>query len=497
MDNIKIAAAYLRVSTDDQTEYSPDAQRRELHDYAKKNNLLLDERYIYADEGISGRRAEKRPAFMKMIADAKSPEHPFDLILVHKFDRFARSREDSVVYKAMLRRVGVDVVSIKEPISDSTYAGLIESIYESVAEAYSLNLAQEVRKGMTEKALRGEPQTAPPFGYRLQKENSPRVGQGRRHSNSRFIPDEEEAPIVQWLFEQYAAGDTFFSLAKQLNARGITTHRGSRMENRTVEYILRNPVYIGMLRWNPKRRARRNYADPDTMTVQGNHQPIIDKKLWDTVQSRISEQKARWRYHARPSSDRKHWLCGIVRCAACNSTLILCFEKWLKCSNYVRGSCRFSQHIDVANIETAFLARLQHDTLSVSAKPVRLIRTASAAESALVSLRSELARAQKKRERLTDAYLNSAIELDEFNRLRPVLDSEIANAASAIAAAEQEQPPVDTSAALRNQIKITLATLTSDAATVAEKYEAANAIVEHCTWNKSTQTLSITYRISI
>jgi DNA invertase Pin-like site-specific DNA recombinase len=164
---IKTAAAYIRVSTEDQTEYSPDAQLRELREYAAAHSMILDDRFVYADEGISGRKADKRPAFQEMIRTAKLKDHPFDVILVHKFDRFARSREDSVVYKSMLKRCGVDVISIKEPLAEGSYSGVMEAIYESFAEAYSINLGTEVKKGMTEKARRGEIQTAPPYGYML------------------------------------------------------------------------------------------------------------------------------------------------------------------------------------------------------------------------------------------------------------------------------------------------------------------------------------------
>ena len=137
---IKTAAAYIRVSTEDQTEYSPDAQLRELREYAAAHSMILDDRFVYADEGISGRKADKRPAFQEMIRTAKLKDHPFDVILVHKFDRFARSREDSVVYKSMLKRCGVDVISIKEPLAEGSYSGVMEAIYESFAEAYrSLN----------------------------------------------------------------------------------------------------------------------------------------------------------------------------------------------------------------------------------------------------------------------------------------------------------------------------------------------------------------------
>ena len=100
----KFAAAYIRVSTDDQLEFSLDAQIKALKDYAKRNDMIILNEHIYADEGISGKRADKRPAFMKMIATSKKKPRPFDVILVHKFDRFARSREDSVVYKSMLKR---------------------------------------------------------------------------------------------------------------------------------------------------------------------------------------------------------------------------------------------------------------------------------------------------------------------------------------------------------------------------------------------------------
>jgi DNA invertase Pin-like site-specific DNA recombinase len=101
---MNIAAVYIRVSTDSQTEYSPDAQLKAIKEYAKKHDIQIDPRYIFKDEGISGRKAEKRPAFMEMIRTAKSKPSPFNKILVHKFDRFARNREDSIVYKSLLKK---------------------------------------------------------------------------------------------------------------------------------------------------------------------------------------------------------------------------------------------------------------------------------------------------------------------------------------------------------------------------------------------------------
>ena len=186
-------ACYIRVSTDDQTEYSPDAQLKLLKNYAKANNIILTNDNIFVDEGISGKRADKRPAFMQMIATAKTKPKPFDVILVHKFDRFARSREDSVVYKSLLKReAGVKVVSITESMEDDKFSVILEAMLEAMAEYYSLNLAEEVKKGMTEKANRGELQSTPPFGYKAE--------------NGQLVKIPEEARLIKFIFEQFASG---------------------------------------------------------------------------------------------------------------------------------------------------------------------------------------------------------------------------------------------------------------------------------------------------
>lgn len=480
---VRIAAAYIRVSTEDQTEYSPAAQLRELQEYASAHHLILDERYIYSDEGISGRKAEKRPGFMRMISDAKCPAHPFHVILVHKFDRFARSREDSVVYKSILKRCGVDVISIKEPLSEGNYSGVMEAIYESFAEAYSLNLGQEVKKGMTEKARRGEVQSCPPFGYRLE--------------NHIFVPHEIEAPLVRALFIRFVSGESYFGLAKWLNTQHITTHRGSAFENRTVEYILHNPVYIGKLRWNPSGRTCRNYNDPNLMIINASHQPLIDLSTWEKAQTRAAELKSRQRYHSRPPSERKHWLSGIVRCAACGATLIWSSPHYFKCSHYAKGRCRQSQHIAADTLTEAFLFRLREDTQFSSKLSFRTLRSKSSSENQLQQLQQKLNRIATKEARLTDAYLNAALTLDEFHTLKSNLQLEADALRSEVATIETIRPHEDTTAFLRSTIAQTLHTLHSDISSIEEKHNAANALVEHCTFDKSTRTLTIIYRPSL
>ena len=146
---LKIGAAYLRVSTDDQLEYSPDSQLKLIRDYAKRDGYVIPEEYIFRDDGISGKSAEKRPAFQTMIATAKQTPPPFDSIFVWKFSRFARNQEESLVYKNLLKRNGVAVRSISEPsMEDSPFSGLIESIISWMDEYYLTNLSGEVKRGV-------------------------------------------------------------------------------------------------------------------------------------------------------------------------------------------------------------------------------------------------------------------------------------------------------------------------------------------------------------
>ena len=111
---MRTAAAYIRVSTDDQLEYSPDSQLLQIRRYAKGNGFLLPQQWVFVEEeGRSGRQSSKRPEFLRMIAAAKQSPKPFDAILVWKYSRFARSRQDSIVYKSMLRKeLGIDVIDL-------------------------------------------------------------------------------------------------------------------------------------------------------------------------------------------------------------------------------------------------------------------------------------------------------------------------------------------------------------------------------------------------
>ena len=164
------AALYARVSSDRQdVDLSVSAQLRALKDYASANGYSVAREYV--DEAESGRVAD-RPQFKEMIDEGSKPNARFEVILVWKFSRFTRKREHAVVFKAMLLRKGIRVVSITEHADDSPTGKLMEAIIESVDEFYSENLAQDVTRGMREAASRGFfLGSKAPFGYRRVKVN--------------------------------------------------------------------------------------------------------------------------------------------------------------------------------------------------------------------------------------------------------------------------------------------------------------------------------------
>lgn len=314
LPDYRTGALYIRVSSDKQEELSPDAQKRLLMDYAKKNKILIKPEYIFMENGISGRKADKRPEFQRMISLAKSNPSPFNCILVWKFSRFARNQEESIVYKSMLRKqCDVDVISITEPLIDGPFGSLIERIIEWMDEYYSINLSGEVIRGMTEKAMRGGYQSTPPLGYKA-------VGRGNP-----FVVDPAEAQTVKYIFDQYCHHHKEpTAIARQLNDMGIRTKRGGLFEKRNISYILRNPFYIGELEWNG-------------IKSQGTHETFISKELFQEASQIYNDTFKPIR--RRSVSSCRHWLSGLVKCSICGSSLSYnkCKYPFFHCWKYAKG----------------------------------------------------------------------------------------------------------------------------------------------------------------
>lgn len=412
--NMKTACAYIRVSTDKQEELSPDAQKRLIIDYAKKNNLSLINDNIFIENGISGKKADKRPQFMRMIGHAKSKEHPFDVILVWKFSRFARNQEESIVYKSLLKKCNVEVVSISEPLVDGPFGSLIERIIEWMDEYYSIRLSGEVLRGMTEKALRGGYQSTLPLGYKMNKDTGiPYIYEG-------------EAVIVRKIYKDYIAGHSYLEIARELNSLGYKTKRGATFEGRTVEYILENPFYHGVVRWNRQKHDDHTIKDiGDWILAEGKHEALIDKDTWDEVQHLIALRSRP--YKARASGHMKHWLGGIVKCSDCGASLMAGLNATrYQCGNYNKGKCLHSHYIKTTTLEQAVYEALEKILDGTCSLHYELKK--STAKNSIKSdkevILEQIKRLGAKEARIKQAYRDGIDTLEEYKENKELLNNE-------------------------------------------------------------------------
>ena len=195
----RTAVAYARYSSAGQRDVSIEQQLHDIRAYAAREGFNII--HEYADHARSGyKRTESRTAFQQMLSAVDSGA--FDTVLVWKVDRFGRSREDSAVYKGRLRRRGVRVVYVMEPIPDGSAGVLLEGMLEATAEWYSVNLSENVKRGMDDNASRCLYNGTRVYGYACGPALSDRTGAGRRrppdlcHVPGRF-PDHDHRPGLE------------------------------------------------------------------------------------------------------------------------------------------------------------------------------------------------------------------------------------------------------------------------------------------------------------
>ncbi len=480
-NDLKICAAYIRVSTHDQEEYSPDSQLKLIRDYARKNGYVLPEEFVFQDDGISGRTAEKRPGFMRMIATAKEKPRPFETILVWKFSRFARNQEESVVYKSLLKKEnGIDVVSISEPLMEGPFGGLIERIIEWFDAFYSANLGAEVRRGMTERASRGLPVSVAPLGY--------------TYRDKAFVVIPEEAATVRAIYQDFINGVPIIAIAKKLNSQGIRTKRGGPWENRTVRYILTNPVYTGKVRWC--REGANDYHCSTllegTMIVDGEHEAIISQEDFDRAQQRMEDYLKRYKGTA-PKAQRQEvsrMLQGLVKCSACGGTLSFT-GTGMNCVQYVHGKCRVSHYITVKKLEELALNSIEEQMSSLELSIIPRQRPDLEVE------RQRLEQLLKREEavlgRYKEAYAAGVDSLEEYRAHKAASGKRTGEILKALDSLQQ--PTEVDPAAFAEKHREVVRALKDGNLTDQEKNQLLRGFVDHMVFYKDTKKVEVVYYV--
>lgn len=424
---MKTGALYIRVSTEDQAELSPDAQKRLLLDYAKKNDIIVSNNFIFS-ESVSGRHVQKRPEFQRMIATAKQPSHPIDVILVWKFSRFARNQEESIVYKSMLKKDRVDVVSVSEPLIEGPFGSLIERIIEWMDEYYSIRLSGEVLRGMKEKALQHGYQSTPCLGYDA-------VGHGKP-----FVINEAEYAMVSYIMDLYDNQNMDeTAIARRCNDLGYRTKRGNPFERRTVDRILENPFYCGTVIWNG-------------VEFEGAHEVRLSRERFEKRQELIASRKRPIK--ARNVSTCKHWLSGLIKCSICGATLSYTGNNacpYFQCWKYAKGFHKTSVALSVKKAEEAVTDYFDQILSGAEFSYVRKSQPKDNNDLEIERLQKELSKLEIREKRIREAYESEIDTLEEYKankeRLtasRLKLNSQIENLLH-----DQEEPEIDTGKVLR------------------------------------------------
>jgi DNA invertase Pin-like site-specific DNA recombinase len=282
------AVIYARYSSHNQTEQSIEGQLHDCHAYAERMGYTILHEYI--DRALTGTK-DTRPDFQRMIRDAEKRQ--FQLVIVWKLDRFARNRYDSAIYKAKLKRYGVRVVSVMENINDGPEGIILEGILESMAEYYSANLAENVRRGLRESVNKGQFAGGPvPLGYRV--------------DGHRLAADERTAPLAQEIFRRYADGESPSVIAADLNARGYKTRLGRSFRVSSFDTMLSCRTYIGEYTYSGQ-------------VIEGVADAIIDKETFD----RAAARRAKNRHAPAAKKAREPYqLQGKIFCGHCGAPMI-------------------------------------------------------------------------------------------------------------------------------------------------------------------------------
>lgn len=467
----RVGACYIRVSTDDQVEYSPTSQLKLILKYALEHQIIINKEHIFHDDGISGTQATKRDGFKEMISVSKSKTKPFEVILVYDFSRFARNKDESVMFKTLLRKkLGIDVISITQPLSDGKERVILESLYEGMDEYYSLNLSENVKRGKREKAERGEHNGNPPFGYDYDR------------NLKRLIINEEKAKIVKLIYEMFIATQNLRHIATTLNNLDIKPMRGNEWGTKTLKLILKNRSYIGEVKYE------NNY-------YKGIHEPIIDIEKFDKVQ-KIWEYRDEHFKKCKIQVQHNHWLRGILKCSNCGKGMIYFQRKnrtepIFQCSGYSNGKC-FSHQIQVRLVEENILKQVKKDyTDKIN---INISNQENYIDDEIKLVLSSIRKIDSKFERIKAAYQDGIDSLEEYKINKEKISSEKNRLENKLNELQYQNKLEFKKNNIYVKCEQAYKILTDNKIEKQVKFDIAHELFEEILYDKSNDTLLITYK---
>ena len=418
---------YARVSSDAQDiNNSIEAQVAECQEFAKRNNITIIK--VYIDEAESG-LVSNRTNFQQMVQDGTTKEKPFRVIIVWKFSRFSRDKFDNAIYKNRLKRHGVRIISIKEPIDDSPAGQMMEDMIESMDAFYSANLSQDVRRGQRQVAMRGYyPGNIAPYGYRIEKVQE----EGGKAVHNIFVPDPPHDAIVRRVILETGAGQSNSEIRDGLIADGIPAPKGGVWSESTIQQMVHNLHYAGYIVWGVSSKS----GDPPVI-AEGKHEPIVSREELDLA-IEVSASKHRTVVNPRQVSS-EYMLTSMLRCGLCGEKLTGLYSKAKDLRYYV---CTKRKHHAIAGCELPFVNTqkcdqkvlraiyddlLDPDNLQAAMDMIAKELSGPYEQQATTvrALEGEIRKVQEQKKRVMDAYEAGAYSVTEFaQRMDPLRHSE-------------------------------------------------------------------------
>ena len=311
---------YTRVSTTMQIDgYSLDAQKARMKAYADFNDYQIVGEY--EDAGKSGKSIEGRASFCRMMEDIKSGKDGVSYVLVFKLSRFGRNAADVLSTLQVMQDFGVNLICVEDGIDSSKDAGkLMISVLSAVAEIERENIRVQTMEGRIQKAREGRWNGGfAPYGYRL--------------VDGELQINEEEAPAIRTIFEQYVNTDTGANgLSKYLETHGfqkLARQNGTSplFSATLIRSILRNPVYCGKIAFGRRklekvhgtRNEYRQVPQDNYLLVDGLHEGIVSEELWNAAQVKLLTQSKRYEPVTRNKTEQAHLLSALVKCPVCGA----------------------------------------------------------------------------------------------------------------------------------------------------------------------------------
>ena len=311
---------YTRVSTAMQIDgYSLDAQKARMKAYADFNDYQIVGEY--EDAGKSGKSIEGRASFCRMMEDIKSSKDGVAYVLVFKLSRFGRNAADVLSTLQVMQDFGVNLICVEDGIDSSKDAGkLMISVLSAVAEIERENIRVQTMEGRIQKAREGRWNGGfAPYGYRL--------------VDGVLQINEDEAPAIRTIFEQYVKTDTGANgLSKYLETHGfqkLARQNGTSplFSATLIRAILKNPVYCGKIAFGRRRLekihgTRNEYhqvPQENYLLVDGLHEGIVSEELWNAAQVKLLAQSKRYEPVNRSKTEQAHLLSALVKCPICGA----------------------------------------------------------------------------------------------------------------------------------------------------------------------------------